>query len=289
MVPNFLVPEDAQFAAKKNPTVHRLSPVAPGKEPFKEALLEKAFAAHKRTPLDWVASMAVHGAIVAAIVIFPLYFSQSLDLANFQATYLVNPAPPLAPSPPPPPAAAAARPHPVTPPHPNALIARLREPIAIPNTVEKPLVAQEEAPPSVASAGVPGGVVGGVPGGVLGGVLGGVVGSGSSQPAPPPAPVAAAPSGPLRVGGQVKPPRLIYRAPPEYPVLAKTARVQGTVDIEAVIDENGNVVKAHAMDGPALLIEAALKAVTQWKYEPTYLNGKPYPVDLTIQVSFNLS
>jgi protein TonB len=91
------------------------------------------------------------------------------------------------------------------------------------------------------------------------------------------------------VGGVVKRPQAISQPQPDYPPLAKIARVQGVVDIDAVIDEHGNVVKAHVMDGPALLIDAALKAVSQWKYQPTYLNGQPYPIDLTIQVTFSLS
>jgi TonB family protein len=87
----------------------------------------------------------------------------------------------------------------------------------------------------------------------------------------------------------VKPPRLIYRPDPEYPRLAKQARIQGMVEIDAIIDSNGNVVQMHVMDGPPLLVAAALKAVGTWKYEPTYLNGKPWPVELTLHVTFTLS
>jgi protein TonB len=54
-----------------------------------------------------------------------------------------------------------------------------------------------------------------------------------------------------------------------------------------VIDEHGNVVQARAVSGHPLLIAAALKAVQQWKYEPTSLNGQPISVELEVQVNFN--
>jgi len=290
MIPNLLVPSNSNSGDSQQRRVHVLAPGPANQEPFKEALLEKAFEAHKRTPFDWVVSIAVHAALVAAVVIAPILFTQTLDVSRLRTTYLVNPAPP-GPPPPPPPAAVAVAPQ-KAPRKPSILTAKLYAPVAVPKKVEKTLSA-EEAPPDTI-AGVPGGVVGGVPGGQLGGVLGGLVGGmGSDVPAPPPAaaPVTkvASPSGPLRVGGDVKRPRAIFKPAPEYPLIAKSARIEGVVEIEAVIDEHGNVVQAHAMDGPAILFEAALKAVSQWKYEPTYLNGAPYPVDLMIEVSFHMS
>jgi len=78
-------------------------------------------------------------------------------------------------------------------------------------------------------------------------------------------PVPAAPSGPLRVGGEVKAPHTIFAPQPEYPVLAKQARLQGVVQIEAIIDEHGNVVQMKAVSGSGILIPAAMRAVAQWK------------------------
>jgi protein TonB len=65
--------------------------------------------------------------------------------------------------------------------------------------------------------------------------------------------------------------------------------VEGDVVIEAVIDAEGNVVEAKVISGHALLLSAALDAVRQWKYEPTYLNGEPVPVRLRVSVTFELS
>jgi len=149
----------------------------------------------------------------------------------------------------------------------------------------------EEAPVEE-SLGISGGVVGGVPGGQMGGVLGGVLG-GTELNAPPPPPIptpapAPKPSGPLRVGGEVKAPHVIFAPQPEYPALAKQARIQGVVQIDAVIDERGNVVQMKAVSGSGLLIPATMRAVAQWKYQPTYLNGEPYPVSLTVEVTFHM-
>ncbi len=62
--------------------------------------------------------------------------------------------------------------------------------------------------------------------------------------------------------------------------------MQGIVSVEAVIDEHGNVVEVQAISGSPLLIPAALQAVAQWKYEPTYLNGAPVSIELTVDVTF---
>jgi protein TonB len=60
------------------------------------------------------------------------------------------------------------------------------------------------------------------------------------------------------------------------------------VVVNAVIDEHGNVVQARVLSGHPLLISAALKAVLQWKYEPTLLSGTPVAVEMEVTVHFNL-
>jgi protein TonB len=64
------------------------------------------------------------------------------------------------------------------------------------------------------------------------------------------------------------------------------AHIHGTVVVDAIIDERGNVVQARAVSGHPLLIAAALRAVLQWKYEPTSLNGQPISVELQVLVNF---
>ena len=95
--------------------------------------------------------------------------------------------------------------------------------------------------------------------------------------------------GPVRVGGVVKPPRLLYGPEPRFPTLARQARLNGTVVIDAIIDEHGNVIEARVVSGHPLLIEAALEAVKERRYEPTILDGEPIAIDLSVQVTFHFS
>jgi protein TonB len=94
---------------------------------------------------------------------------------------------------------------------------------------------------------------------------------------------------PVRVGGAVRAPRKIKNVDPVYPAIAQSARVQGVVIIEAVIDPGGNVTDAKILRSIPLLDAAALDAVRQWKFTPTTLEGKPVPVIMTVTVSFTLS
>lgn len=155
-------------------------------------------------------------------------------------------------------------------------------PKVIPKTINR---IEEAAPPPDTGAIVGGtGDAGGAVGGVIGGVLGGVPGA-----PPPPPPPKAKPTGPVRIGGQVAEANLIRRVTPVYPPLAKSARVQGTVEFTAVISKEGNIENLQLVRGHPLLVQAAKDAVLQWKYRPTMLNGEPVTVVTDIIVNFNLS
>ena len=106
-------------------------------------------------------------------------------------------------------------------------------------------------------------------------------------PQPPPPPIEHAPE-PLRIGGDVAAARLIHRVQPVYPALARQARVQGTVRLEAIIHENGEIANLRVISGHPLLIQASLDAVEQWRYQPTSLNGQSMAVITTIDVNFRL-
>ena len=123
----------------------------------------------------------------------------------------------------------------------------------------------------------------------MGGVIGGVIG-GTTKIAAPLAPRGDVKSrAPVRLGGRVREPRLIHREEPSYPPLARQTHTQGTVVIDAILDESGSVVEMKVISGPALLIPAALEAVRKWKYQPTYLNDEPIAVQMNINVTFTLS
>jgi periplasmic protein TonB len=245
---------------------------------------------------------ALHVMALAAVILVPLLASEDLPqvtTAGGIRAFFVEPAaaPPPPPPPPAPPKAAA-----VTAPKPK---------VEAPKPVEEPkFVAPVETPTEVpvaeatgtegaalpdagVSGGVEGGVAGGVEGGVQGGVEGGTVGGelggqvggvvGGAVEAPPP------PSEPVRVGGNIKEPKKLRNVPPVYPDVAKQARVQGVVILEATIDTSGRVDNVRVLRGVPLLNEAALEAVKKWVYSPTMLNGTPVPVIMTVTVNFTLA
>jgi protein TonB len=286
IVPRLLVPRDAMTGSIAATKVSR---VPAHKDIFQESVLAKAPLGHGRNPAEWLISIGIHAAIIAAVLIVPLYHTQTIDLNQLEITFLVAPLPPAAPPPPPPPLGLSSQQAARRPSLTHLTPARLTMPVAVLRNIQELAKPEESVESSVFGGmigGVPGGqiggVLGGVPGGVLGGVLGGI-GTGVPPPPPPPPVVSNKPLQgdrnvkPLQVGGNVKEPQSVYKPQPEYPLLARYARIEGVVEIDAIIDEQGNVVQMRAVSGHPLLITAALQAVKQWKYEPTYLNGVPWP------------
>jgi protein TonB len=246
---------------------------------FAEALLDDSTTRQRRSPMDWAVSFFIHFAILLLLLFLPLYFSQGIDMKRLETTLLVAPMPPMAPAPPAPPSVARMV-------HVATKVftpGKLTAPTFIPKAV--PTASSDAAPPEDAFAAGASTIPGGVPGGQIGGITGGMPSV--------TAPVAASPAAegqkrPVRIGGNVKPPRLIYGPAAIYPILASQSHVHGTVMIDALIDEHGNVIQEKVVSGHPLLIQAALKAVSERKYEPTILDGEPTPVDLRVEVNFQM-
>lgn len=96
-------------------------------------------------------------------------------------------------------------------------------------------------------------------------------------------------SAPRRVvTGGVLAGRALYKPEPQYPPVAKAARVQGTVTVEIVVDEEGKVMAAQAESGHPLLQAAAVKAAREWRFSPTLLDGKPVKVLGLVTITFAL-
>lgn len=93
---------------------------------------------------------------------------------------------------------------------------------------------------------------------------------------------------PVVRGGVVSAPKLIHRVQPIYPALAATNRVEGDVEVEALIDQTGKVTSTKAISGPVLLRRAAMDAVRQWRYSPALLDGKPISTQYKVTVSFRI-
>lgn len=241
-----------------------------------------------KTNKGWtvVVSFGLQILMIGVAILIPLIYTDTLPKATL-TSFLVAPPPP--PPPPPPPVAAA--PVKVVKVAPRQFDAgRLMAPKTIPKEIA--MIKEEELPPPSASAGVVGGVPGGVPGGAPGGVIGGIIGSVPSAAPPPPPPVkqeAPPPPQRIRVGGNVQAANLIRKITPQYPPLAKQARVQGVVKFQAIIGKDGTIQNLQLLGGHPLLVPSATEAVKQWMYKPTLLNGEPVEVVTQIDVNFTLS
>ena len=106
-------------------------------------------------------------------------------------------------------------------------------------------------------------------------------------PAAPAAPTSSTPdSKQMRSGGQVQQAVLIYRKDAEYPKIARQSHAKGIVTLNATIGVDGNIKKVKVVSGHAMLTNAAVEAVKQWRYRPTLLNGQPVESDTTVQINF---
>jgi len=244
---------------------------------FEDSLVESGGKLKSKQGATTAVSFILQILLIGVLVLLPLVFTEALPKQQLM-TFLVAPPPP--PPPPPPPAAT-----------PEIKVVKkvtteldngeLRTPTKIPKKIQ--MIKEDEPPPSSGVAGVVGGVPGGVPGGAVGGVLGGII-SGT----PTAVPKVATPQR-VRVSQGVSQGLLIHQVKPSYPPLARQARIQGTVVLQAVIGKDGNIQGLKVVSWHPMLAPAALEAVKQWKYKPYYLNGEPVEVDTTINVNFTLA
>jgi protein TonB len=238
---------------------------------FEDSLLESAGKIKTRTRYTTLLSFALQITVIGILVLIPLIYTEALP-AKAMMTMLVAPPPP---PPPPPPPAQVVKVQKITT---EIVDGALRTPTKIPEKIKK--IVEEEAPPPAASMGVPG-AVGGVPGGTAGGVLGGVLSAANATP-PRVQPQR------IRVSSGVAAGRLINKVQPVYPPIAKSARVQGKVILQAQISKNGTIEGLRVVSGHPMLTQAAIDAVSRWRYQPYILNGEPVEVDTQVEVTFTL-
>ncbi len=111
---------------------------------------------------------------------------------------------------------------------------------------------------------------------------------GNSVDVAPPPPPPAAPAHPLKVSHWAEG-NIIYRVQPSYPPIARQARVQGTVELRAIISKAGTIENLVVVSGHPMLVKSAIEAVRQWRYRPYLLNNEPIEVETEITVNFVLS
>ena len=103
----------------------------------------------------------------------------------------------------------------------------------------------------------------------------------------PVAPNVTANRGPFRIS-HIDEGLLIHKVTPAYPKLALAAHQQGAVVLQATIGRDGTIQNLRYVSGPSLLIQAAIQAVSQWRYRPYILNNEPVEVETQITVNFTL-
>lgn len=227
-----------------------------------------------RKPWTVAVSLALQTAVIAVALIAPLLRVASLDLPlkiphplPFEKIDLK------------------VKPEPKAAPHPAQEVSRPvfhLAPLQAPTTVPARIDLSPDAPEIATAA------ASGPAGPALGGLLPGIV-----TPPPPPTQIVKSPppppSAPVRVGSGVQSAKLVFGPKPAYPPLARTARIEGTVRIQAVIGRDGAIRNLQLISGPPLLVAVAMEAVKQWHYKPTLLNGEPVEVITVIDVNFTLS
>jgi TonB family protein len=235
-----------------------------------------------RKPLSFLVSILSQTVFVCVLILVPLLTSPALPTQRFVSFLLAPPSPP----PPAPPAlpqiAAVAAPT-------EVFDDRLIAPKAMPDQ------AKEIIDPPERSVGVVGldRLVSG-PTGVEGGVIASMIGREFAPlpPKPSPAPVVEKVQprldGPVRVHSTIQQAKLLRKIAPQYPRPARDVRVQGTVQLNAIIATDGTIRSIKLISGHPFLAKAAIDAVKQWRYAPTLLNGEPVEVATRIDVNFKL-
>jgi protein TonB len=246
---------------------------------FEDSLLESGgrFKTKSRFGTTLV-SVIIQCVLIGILILIPLIYTDALPKQQLM-TFLVAPPPP----PPPPPPAAATPVKVVKAIQSDLDNGALRTPTKIPQKVA--MIKEEEAPPAAGIGGVMGGVPGGVPGGSMGGVLGGIIAAANTTAN---VPKIATPTR-VRVSAGVTEGLLVRQIRPTYPPLAKQARIQGHVILQAIINKSGQVENLRLVSGHPMLAPAAIEAVKQWKYRPYLLNNEPVEVETTVDVNFSLS
>ena len=270
---SILVTIDSRSAALREQEKER-RPISFGpqeRDLFQDSLLVSGAKPRARNPWAAVGSVTLLALLLLALVVIPLFHTDALPEPERLMMIYVPPAAGVS---------SAAR-LPVS----TYTLRTTPTNMRIPSPVH---MAQKAPLPPVDAAGglvvgAPGGVVGGIPGGVLSDMLR------STGSAPVLAKMPASPPTRIRVPAGITEANLVYDVAPKYPPEAGRARIEGTVVLWAVIGKDGAVKDVRVESGLAVLAQAAIEAVKQWRYRPYLLNGEPVEVDSQITINFTLS
>jgi protein TonB len=227
---------------------------------------------HDRTLAPAVVTAIVHGIVIGTVILVPLLLATN-TLPPVPTMMAFVTAVPLPPPPPPPP---------------RRVESPAVRPVATTGKNAAPIDAPAAVQPEPVAVSDDEGVEGGVEGGLIGGVVTGIVGGLLTEPLPPPPPSPPPPRGPVRIGGKITAPALLYRVEPIYPSIAVLAKVSGVVILETTVGADGTVNEIQVLRSVKLLDQAAIDAVRHWRYSPLVLNGVATPFILTVTLSFRI-
>ena len=236
---------------------------------FEDSLVESGNKLRRKNKGWSFVAFLLNAAALVALVIWPLLHPEALP-RQMMATLMVAPSPPPAPPP--------KAPAPTAQMKSEILSMEFHAPSRILKQIEQ--VNESAVPPSMLDdIGVQGANDG--PPGSISDIIGSV-GNGPAKV------VKQEPPTKLRVSSSLMIGNLLDKTVPQYPAIARAARIQGVVVLQATISKSGSIENLRVISGPPMLQQAAIDAVRSWRYKPYLLNGEPVEVETTINVVFNL-
>jgi protein TonB len=242
---------------------------------FAESLPETSWGQRTRRGWTTLTSFGLQALVIALLLLLPLWRTVGLPSVRTVSTPI---------------SAGNVAPEPASPPRnagtstvqTNILPGRLMQPSRVPPVIRMGIDDPTLQPPGGTGIGIEGtGLPSGTPGGLPLAILGG------TRPLLP-IPPAPASARAFRTSRMLEG-NLIRRVQPVYPPLARSARVQGSVVLSALISKAGIMENLRVLSGHPMLVAAAIEAVRQWRYRPYVLNAEPIEVETQITVSFSLT
>lgn len=237
---------------------------------FEDATFDSRSIQRSQAPRWMLLTLTVNLGVVAAMIVLPLVYPESLP-SQLLARALYVPAPPMA-----------AAQQPAAQPASSAQASPVRNLYLMPTNIPV-LISREPvgAPPASTDFNIGSQVLGGdnVPG---------ANGTKVFQPNPPTVVHPAQPTT-MKVPSSMLEGMLISKTIPVYPTIARTVGVSGTVVLAATISKEGTIENLHVLSGHPLLTQSAMDAVKTWRYRPYLLNGQPVEVETTINVVFSMN
>jgi protein TonB len=232
---------------------------------FEDALMESSSTIKTGSKYWSLPALAMNGALLSAMIIWPLLHPEALPKQAMASLLVALPAPPA----PPPTQTLRTQARAEMVDQGLHTLSRIRHEIRLINEAAPPSIEIVDIYKLASSTDNP-----------LAAIVGNGTGHTSVIQAPPPPK--------LTLSGGVMNGYLLGKVTPPYPVIAREARVQGTVVLQATISKTGVIENLRVLSGPPLLRQAALDAVRSWRYKPYQLNGEPVDVETTVNVIFNL-